>query len=71
VKIAYIFATSGHTASYTLGKMILPLLEGGRHSVEVVGMFFFGDRRSPPQATPLERQWCGGRARLQPLLLRC
>jgi hypothetical protein len=48
VKVAYIFATSGHTASYKLGKMILPQLEEGRHGVEVVGMFFFDDdmRRS-------------------------
>jgi len=43
VKVAYIFATSGHTASYKLGKMILPQLEEGRHGVEVVGMFFFDD----------------------------
>jgi sulfur relay (sulfurtransferase) complex TusBCD TusD component (DsrE family) len=38
-----VFATSGHTASYKLGKMILPQLEEGRHGVEVVGMFFFDD----------------------------
>jgi len=43
MKVAYIFATSGHTASYKLGKMILPQLEEGRHGVEVVGMFFFDD----------------------------
>jgi hypothetical protein len=43
VKVAYIFATSGHTASYKLGKMILPQLEEGRHGVEVVGMMFFDD----------------------------
>ena len=43
MKIAYVFATSGHTASYKLGKMILPQLEEGRHGVEVVGMFFFDD----------------------------
>ncbi|HUH07086.1 MAG TPA: SaoD/DsrE family protein [Egibacteraceae bacterium] len=43
MKIAYVFATSGHTASYKLGKMILPQLEDGRHGVEVVGMFFFDD----------------------------
>jgi len=43
VKVAYVFATSGHTASYKLGKMILPQLEEGRHGVEVVGMFFFDD----------------------------
>jgi hypothetical protein len=43
VKIAYVFATSGHTASYKLGKMILPQLEEGRHGAEVVGMMFFDD----------------------------
>jgi sulfur relay (sulfurtransferase) complex TusBCD TusD component (DsrE family) len=43
MKVAYIFSTSGHTASYKLGKMILPQLEEGRHGVEVVGMFFFDD----------------------------
>jgi hypothetical protein len=43
VKIAYVFSTSGHTASYKLGKMILPQLEQGSHGVEVVGMFFFDD----------------------------
>jgi len=43
VKVAYIFSTSGHTASYKLGKMILPQLEAHRHGVEVVGMMFFDD----------------------------
>lgn len=43
MKVAYIFSTSGHTASYKLGKMILPQLEERRHGVEVVGMFFFDD----------------------------
>ncbi len=43
MKIAYVFTTSGHTASYKLGKMILPQLEAGTHGVEVVGMFFFDD----------------------------
>ncbi|MBX3000788.1 MAG: DsrE family protein [Caldilineaceae bacterium] len=43
MKVAYIFATSGHTASYKLGKMILPQLEGGTHGVDVVGLFFFDD----------------------------
>ena len=43
MKVAYIFATSGHTASYKLGKMILPQLEDGRHGAEVVGMMFFDD----------------------------
>jgi hypothetical protein len=43
VKVAYVFSTSGHTASYKLGKMILPQLEEGNHGVDVVGMFFFDD----------------------------
>lgn len=43
VKVAYVFSTSGHTASYKLGKMILPQLEQGRHGADVVGMFFFDD----------------------------
>ena len=43
MRIAYVFATNGHTASYKLGKMILPQLEKGSHGVEVVGMFFFDD----------------------------
>jgi hypothetical protein len=43
MKVAYVFATSGHTASYKLGKMILPQLEEGRHGVQVVGMMFFDD----------------------------
>ena len=43
MKVAYVFATSGHTASYKLGKMILPQLEAGEHGVDVVGMFFFDD----------------------------
>jgi len=43
MKVAYIFSTSGHTASYKLGTMILPQLEQGTHGVEVVGLFFFDD----------------------------
>jgi hypothetical protein len=43
MKVAYVFSTSGHTASYKLGKMILPQLEQGNHGAEVVGMFFFDD----------------------------
>ena len=35
MKVAYIFSTSGHTASYKLGKMILPQLEDGRHGADV------------------------------------
>ena len=43
MKVAYVFSTSGHTASYKLGKMILPQLEADGHGAEVVGMFFFDD----------------------------
>jgi hypothetical protein len=43
MKVAYIFATSKHTVSYVLGRMILPQLEEDRHGVDVVGMFFFED----------------------------
>ena len=43
MKVAYVFSTSGHTASYKLGRMILPQLEAGNHGAEVVGMFFFDD----------------------------
>ncbi len=43
MKVAYVLSTSGHTASYKLGKMILPQLEQRAHGVEVVGMFFFDD----------------------------
>ena len=43
MKVAYVFSTSGHTASYKLGRMILPQLEEDGHGAEVVGMFFFDD----------------------------
>ncbi len=43
MKVAYVFSTSGHTASYKLGEMILPQLEEGAHGAEVVGMMFFDD----------------------------
>jgi sulfur relay (sulfurtransferase) complex TusBCD TusD component (DsrE family) len=60
MKVAYLFTTSGHTASYKLGKMILPQLEEGRHGVEVVGMFFFDDntfllRKGDPQGERLAK----------------
>lgn len=42
MKVAYVFALP-RSASYKLGKMILPQLEAGTHGVEVVGMFFFDD----------------------------
>lgn len=43
MKVAYIFSSQGHTASYKLAKMILPQLEEQSHGPEVVGMFFFED----------------------------
>ena len=43
LKVAYVFATSGNTAHYKLGQMILPQLEENRHGVDVVGLFFFDD----------------------------
>ncbi len=42
MKVAYVFVTP-RAASYRLGHMILPQLEGGVHGVDVVGMFFFDD----------------------------
>ena len=60
MKVAYVFSTSGHTASYKLGQMILPQLEQGRHGVEVVGMMFFDDntfmlRKGDPMGERLGR----------------
>jgi hypothetical protein len=43
LKVAYVFSTSSHAASYKVGKMILPQLEQGIHGAEVVGMKFFDD----------------------------
>ncbi len=58
MKVAYIFSTSGHTASYKLGQMILPQLEKKAHGVQVVGMMFFDDntyilRRGDPMGERL------------------
>jgi hypothetical protein len=44
MKVSYVWSTSGHTASYELGQMILSQLEQGSHGVEVVGMMFFDDK---------------------------
>jgi sulfur relay (sulfurtransferase) complex TusBCD TusD component (DsrE family) len=60
MRVAYVFATSGHTASYKLGKMILPQLEAGNHGVDVAGMFFFDDntymlRRGDPMGERLAK----------------
>lgn len=43
MRVAYIFHTSGNTAAFKLGRMILPQLEQGTHGAEVVGMFFMDD----------------------------
>lgn len=40
MKVACVFSASGHTASYKLGKMILPQWGSGKHGADVVGMFF-------------------------------
>ena len=62
--VAYVFATSGHTASYKLGKMILPQLEAGNHGVEVVGMFFFDDNSYVLRAgDPIGERLAQGRRR--------
>ena len=59
MKVAYVFSTSGHTASYKLGKMILPQLEEDRHGAEVVGMFFFDDNTYVlRQGDPLGERLC-------------
>jgi sulfur relay (sulfurtransferase) complex TusBCD TusD component (DsrE family) len=50
LRIAYVFATSGHTVSYKLQKMILPQLEAGDHGAEIAGMFFFDDNTFPLRA---------------------
>ena len=62
MKVVYVFSTSGHTASYKLGKMILPQLEEGTHGVEVVGMFFFDDNAYVLRAgDPVGERLAGGR----------
>src|SRR3990170_801266 len=60
MKVAYIFSTSGHTASYKLGQMILPQLEANSHGAMVVGMMFFDDntyllRKGDPMGERLAR----------------
>jgi hypothetical protein len=60
MKVAYVFSTSGHTASYKLGQMILPQLEKNGHGVQVVGMMFFDDnnyllRKGDPMGERLAR----------------
>ena len=43
MRVILTLSTSGHTARYKLGKMILPPLERGNLGVSVVGMLFFDD----------------------------
>ncbi len=71
MKIADVFSTSGHTASYKLGKMILPQMEAGTHGVDVVGMFFFDDNTYVLRAgDPLgERLGAVARDKGMPLML--
>ena len=72
MKVAYIFSTSGHTASYKLGKMILPQLEEGRHGAEVVGMMFFDDNNYILRAgDPIGERLAKVAAELGILLMMC
>jgi sulfur relay (sulfurtransferase) complex TusBCD TusD component (DsrE family) len=72
MKVAYVFSTSGHTASYKLGKMILPQLEEDRHGAEVVGMFFFDDNTYVlRQGNPLGRRLAEVAERKGILLMLC
>ena len=69
MKVAHVFSTSGHTARYKLGKMILPQLEESRHGVEVVGMFFFDDNTYVLRAGDPIGERIGTIAREQGMLL--
>ena len=72
MKVAYVFSTSGHTASYKLGKMILPQLEEDRHGAEVVGMFFFDDNTYVlRRGSPLGRRLAEVAERKGILLMLC
>ena len=72
MKVAYLFTTSGHTASYKLGKMILPQLEAGTHGVDVVGMFFFDDNTFVlRQGDPLGERLAAVAAEQGMLLMLC
>ena len=72
MKVAYVFSTSGHTASYKLGKMILPQLEARAHGVEVVGMMFFDDNTFVlRRGDPLGERLAKVAAEQQILLMLC
>jgi sulfur relay (sulfurtransferase) complex TusBCD TusD component (DsrE family) len=71
MKVAYVF-NNPRSASYKLGRMILPQLEAGTHGVDVVGMFFFDDnvfvlRRGDPIGERLAKV----AARTGTLLMMC
>jgi sulfur relay (sulfurtransferase) complex TusBCD TusD component (DsrE family) len=69
MRVAYVFSTSGHTASYKLGKMILPQLERGDHGAEVAGMFFFDDNTYVLRAGDPVGERLGALARERGMLL--
>lgn len=72
MKVAYIFATSRHSVSYVLGRMILPQLEEGRHGVDVVGMFFFEDNNYVlVKGNPLGERLCTVAREKRILLMGC
>ncbi len=72
MKVAYIFSTSGHTASYKLGKMILPQLERGTHGADVAGMFFFDDNTYVLQSgNPIGERLAKVAAQTGMLLMMC
>ena len=64
-----LFSTSGHTASYELGKMIRPQLEQGTHGVEVVGILFFDDNTYVSRAGRPDRRACQAVAAERDMLL--
>ncbi len=72
MKVAYVFSTSGHTASYKLGRMILPQLEQGTLGAEVSAMFFFDDNNYLlRKGDPLGERLAAVAARHNILLLSC
>lgn len=72
MKVAYVFSTSGHTASYKLGQMILPQLEENGHGAEVVGLFFFDDNNYVLRAgDPIGERLAAVAAEKNILLMMC
>ncbi|WP_103020076.1 SaoD/DsrE family protein [Salinibacter altiplanensis] len=70
--VAYVFSTSGHTADYKLGEMILPQLEADRHGVDVAGMFFFDDNTYVlRQGDPLGERLAAVAQKKEILLMMC